>query len=142
MIELDHSFTSQKSTEETYQAILDLDRIVPAVEGGTVIERTGDDSAKAEILVSMGAMSLRFAGTVTVTEQDAAAHRAVLKVKSREAGGQGYANADVTFSLGDGGGTVHTAAQISGKAASMGEGVVKTVLDAMIANFTEKLATL
>ena len=48
----------------------------------------------------------------------------------------GYANADVAFTLDDGGGTIHTAAQISGKAASMGEGVVQTVLDALIKDFT------
>ena len=72
----------------------------------------------------MGAMSMTFTGTVEVVEQDDAAHRALLRVKSRETGGQGYANADVTFALTDGGGTIHTAAQITGKAASMGEGVV------------------
>jgi uncharacterized protein len=142
MVELDHPFTLEKSTDETYNAILDLDRIVPAVEGGKVLERTAPDSAKAEILVAMGAMSLRFVGTVTVTEQDQAAHRAVLRVKSREAGGQGFANADVTFTLDNGNGNVHTAAQISGKAASMGEGVMVTVLDAMIKDFTGKLAAL
>jgi carbon monoxide dehydrogenase subunit G len=66
----------------------------------------------------------------------------VLRVKSREAGGQGYANADVTFALNDGGGSIHTAAQISGKAASMGEGVVVSVLDALIKDFTQKLAAI
>lgn len=142
MVELDHPFTLEKPTDETYNAILDLDRVVPAVEGGKVLERTSPDSAKAEILVAMGAMSLRFVGTVTVTEQDQAAHRAVLQVKSREAGGQGFANADVTFTLDNGNGNVHTAAQISGKAASMGEGVMVTVLDAMIKDFTGKLAAL
>ena len=63
----------------------------------------------------------------------------MLKVKSREAGGQGYANADVAFTLDDGGGKIHTSAQISGKAASMGEGVVSSVLDALIKDFTTKL---
>ena len=92
--------------------------------------------------IAMGDVRITFAGTVEVIEQDAAAHRAVIKVKSREAGGHGFANADVVFSLADGGGTVHTAAQITGKAASMGEGVTVTVLDAMIKDFTEKLATL
>lgn len=47
----------------------------------------------------------------------------------------------MTFTLNNGGGTVHTAAQITGKAASMGEGVVMSVLDALIKNFTTKLAT-
>ena len=142
MIELDHTFSNGKPTDYNWEAILDLDRVVPCVEGGKVLERTAPDSAKAEINVKMGAMGLRFTGTVTVAERDDAAHRAVLQVKSREAGGQGYANADVTFTLNDGGGNVHTAAQISGKAASMGEGVVVTVLDALIKDFTEKLASI
>jgi carbon monoxide dehydrogenase subunit G len=138
-IELDNSFTTGKSTDENWMAILDLDRLIPAVEGGRVIELTAPDSAKAEIAVKMGAMSMKFTGTVAVTERDDAAHKAVLQVKSREAGGQGYANADVTFLLDDGGGTIHTSAQITGKAASMGEGVVQSVLTALIDNFTENL---
>jgi uncharacterized protein len=142
MVELDHSFSTAKPIDESWQAILDLERLVPAVEGGSVIERTGPESAKAEIKVKMGAMSMKFTGTVTVTEQDEASHRAVIQVKAREAGGQGYANADVVFTLADGGGTLHTAAQITGKAASMGEGVVYSVLDALINDFTSKLPTI
>jgi carbon monoxide dehydrogenase subunit G len=79
---------------------------------------------------------------VQVVEQDAASRRAVMKVKSREVGGQGHANADVAFELSDGGGTIHTAAQITGKAASMSEGVVVSVLDGLIADFTRKLEAL
>ena len=140
MVELDHSFTSDKPVDETWEAILDLERLVPCVEGGSVLERTGPDEVRAEIKVKMGAMSMTFTGTVEVIEQDAEEHRAVMRVKSREAGGQGHANADVTFALADGGGTIHTAAQITGKAASMGEGVVVSVLDALIKDFTGKLA--
>lgn len=142
MVELDHSFSTSKPIDETWSSILDLEKLVPAVEGGRVIERTGPESVKAEINVKMGAMSMVFTGTVTITEQDEANHRAIMQVKSREAGGQGYANADVVFTLSDGGGTLHTTAQIAGKAASMGEGVVYSVLDALIGNFTSKLATL
>jgi uncharacterized protein len=140
MVELDHPFTTAKPLDEAWEAILDLDKVIPCVEGGSVLERTGPDAAKAEIKVKMGAMSMKFTGTVTVIEHDDAAHRAVLQVKSREAGGQGYANADVTFSLSDGDGAIHTAAQITGKAASMGEGVVTSVLDALINDFAQKLA--
>jgi carbon monoxide dehydrogenase subunit G len=142
VVELDHSFTTGRPVEETWEAILDLERLVPCVEGGKVLERTGDDSVRAEIRVKMGAMSMTFTGTVEVVDQDDAEHRAVMRVKSREAGGQGYANADVTFALSDGGGTIHTAAQITGKAASMGEGVVVSVLDALIEDFTGKLANI
>jgi carbon monoxide dehydrogenase subunit G len=137
--ELDHSFTTAKPIDESFAAITDLERVVPAVEGGRVLETTGPGSVKAEIVLRMGAMSMKLIGTVEVVEQDAEAHRAVVRVKSREAGGQGHANADVTFQLDDGGGTIHTKAQITGKAASMGEGVVAGVLDALITDFTGKL---
>jgi carbon monoxide dehydrogenase subunit G len=141
-VELDHSFSTTKPVDESWAAIRDLDLVVPCVEGGSVLERTGPDSVRAEIKVKMGAMSMTFTGTVEIVEQDPAAHRVVMRVKSKEAGGQGYANADVTFALADGGGTIHTSAQISGKAASMGEGVMVGVLDALIANFAGKLAAL
>jgi uncharacterized protein len=140
VVELDHSFTSAKPIDESWEAILDLERLVPCVEGGSVLERTSPDAVRAEIKVKMGAMSMTFTGTVEVIDKDAAEHRAVMQVKSKEAGGQGHANADVTFALSDGGGTIHTAAQITGKAASMGEGVVVSVLDALIKDFTTKLA--
>ena len=139
---LDHSFTTAKPIDESYATILDLEKLIPCVEGGRVIERTSPDQVKAEIVVKMGAMSMTFTGTVDVAEQDAAAHRVLLAVKSREAGGQGYANASVEFALSDDGGTIHTNAQITGKAASMGEGVVSGVLEAMIADFASKLSAL
>jgi carbon monoxide dehydrogenase subunit G len=141
-VELDHTFSTARALDDSFGVILDLDRVIPCVEGGSVIERTSPESAKAEIKVKMGAMSMKFTGTVEIVEQDAAGHRAVLSVKSREAGGQGHANATVTFALHEGGGTVHTNAQITGKAASMGEGVVSGVLDALITDFTGKLGAL
>ena len=57
-------------------------------------------------------------------------------------GGQGYANATIAFDLKDGGGNIHTNAQITGKAASMGEGVVSGVLDALVKDFAGKLGKL
>jgi carbon monoxide dehydrogenase subunit G len=138
-VELDHRFSTSKSIDDSFAAITDLERVVPCVEGGRVLETISPESVKAEIVMTMGAMSLTFTGTVDVAEQDAGAHRALLRVKSKEAGGQGHANADVAFQLEDGGGTIHTKAQITGKAASMGEGVVIGVLDALITDFTGKL---
>ena len=142
MVELDHTFSTGKPLDYNWDAILDLDRVIPCVEGGSVIELTSPESAKAEIVVKMGAMSMTFRGTVDIVERDDEAHRAVLRVKSKDTGGQGFANADVAFTITDGGGSIHTSAQISGKAASMGEGVVQTVLDALVNDFTQKLATI
>jgi uncharacterized protein len=142
MVELDHSFSTGKPADYNWDAVLDLDRIIPCVEGGKVLELENPDLAKAEIKVKMGAMSMTFKGTVEVASKDEAERRAVLRIKSKDTGGSGYANADVAFALSDGGGTIHTEAKITGKAASMGEGVVATVLDALIKDFTTKLAAI
>ena len=141
-VELDHPFTTEKPIDDSFATILDLARVVPCVEGGSVLETLGPASVRAEIKVKMGAMSMTFTGTVEIVEQDAAAHRLLMRVKSKEAGGQGHANADVAFALTEGGGTIHTNAQITGKAASMGEGVVVGVLDALINDFAGKLAAI
>jgi carbon monoxide dehydrogenase subunit G len=141
-VQLEHPFSTTRSIDDSYATILDLDRVVPCVEGGSVLERTGPEAVKAQIKVKMGAMSLNFTGTLEVVEQDAGSHRAVMQIKSREAGGQGHANATVTFALREGGGTIHTNAQITGKAASMGEGVVTGVLDALITDFAGKIGQL
>jgi len=141
-VDLEHSFSTARSIDDSYAVILDLDRLIPCVEGGSVVEKTGDDAVKAEIVVRMGAMSMKFSGTVEITEKDEAAHRALMTVKSREAGGQGHANATAEFTISDNSGSLHTNAQITGKAASMGEGVVHGVLDALINDFTGKLSKL
>ena len=141
-VDLDHSFTMSGSIDENFAKVTDLEQLVPCVEGGSVLEKTGEDSVKAQIVVRMGAMSLTFTGTVEITEKDEAIHRALMTVRSREAGGQGHANATAEFNLADGAGTLHTNAQITGKAASMGEGVVQGVLDALIQDFTGKLSRL
>ena len=103
----------------------------------------GPDSVKAEIKVKMGAMSMKFTGTVEVIEKDAAAHtaRAEREVARGRRPGPRERDRHVRSSH-DGGGTIHTNAQITGKAASMGEGVVAGVLDALIKDFTGKLAKL
>jgi carbon monoxide dehydrogenase subunit G len=134
---VDTPFTAS-SREEAWALITDLSRLIPCVSGGTVVATKTPADVDAEIKVKMGAMSLRFVGSVAIVEEDAEAGRALLRVKSRESNGQGDANADVTFTLGDDGGTVHTEARVTGKAASMGEGVVTTVLDALIRDFAKR----
>ncbi len=140
--ELDHTFSTAKPVAQSWAAITDLERLVPCVQGGRVLEKVDNSTVKAEIIVKMGAMAMEFTGTVQITEEDSAAHRAVIAVKAREKGGQGHANANVTFELNDGGGNIHTTAQITGKAASMGEGAIVGVLDALIKDFTGKLTNM
>lgn len=142
MIELDHTFSRPGSAGDNYLLILDLDRLIPSVEGGRVLERLGPDEVRAEIRARMGSMSMAFAGTVAVTARDEAGHTALLAVRSSEVGGSGTADAEVRLTAVDGGGEINTRATITGKAASMGEGVVKSVLDALIQGFAARLGSI
>ena len=136
--ELDHSFSTSKPIDQSWAAITDLERLVPCVQGGRVLSTVDANTVNAEIVVKMGAMAMEFTGTV----QNPGSHTATMAVKAREKGGQGHANANVKFSLNQGGGNIHTSAQITGKAASMGEGAIIGVLDALIKDFTGKLANM
>ena len=74
-VDLEHSFTTARSIDDSYAVILDLDRLIPCVEGGSVRRAHGPDAVKGQIKVKMGAMSMTFTGTLEIVEQDAAAHR-------------------------------------------------------------------
>ena len=82
MVELDHEFHTGKPADYNREAVTDLERVIPCVEGGSVLERTSDDEAKAEIKVKMGAMSMTFRGMVTVVEKDLV----LVNVGGRDAG--------------------------------------------------------
>lgn len=142
MVRVEQKLESDRPINDTWALIMDLERLVPCVQGGRVLEKTGETQVKAEIRVKMGALSVKYRGTVDIIEADPVAYRALLRVKSREAAGSGQANADVIFRLFNGGGDIHTEAQISGKAASRGEGMIQTVLEAMIKDFSEKFVAI
>ena len=107
-----------------------------------MLERTGPEAVKAEIKVKMGAMSMTFTGTLEITEQDAAAHTRGADRQVARGRRPGPRQRHDHVHAHDGGGTIHTNAQITGKAASMGEGVVAGVLDALVADFAGKLGKL
>jgi carbon monoxide dehydrogenase subunit G len=77
---------------------------------------------------------------VEIIEADAGAKRAVIKAQAKDAGGQSNADGTVTIQIGGDGGTVEGTANVSGKAASMGEGTVQAVLQQLIKQFSQNVA--
>ena len=126
--------------------MVDLERVIPAVPGASILEKTGDDAVKAEVKIKLGSMSMNYSGPAEVVEKDDAAHRAVMTAEAKEAGGQGNADARVTMEVSErGDGTevsLHSVINVTGKAAQMGEGVIAAVTEGMIKEFSENLAKL
>ena len=142
----ENHFDVDTPVEEVWDAVLDVERVAPAVPGAQVLEQTGDNAYKVAIKVKVGPMSMTYQGEVEITERDDAAHRAVMKARAKESRGQGTANADVTMVLAGEDGrtsaTVTTEVQLSGKAATMGQGVLQDVSGRLVETFAKNLAVM
>ena len=136
---LNESF-SVPNPDNTWSVLTDLNKLVTCVPGARVVSADSPQSVKAEIEVKMGSMGMKFSGPVTIESSDAGSKTVKIKANTKEAGGQSNAAGDVTISLGGGNGSVSADANVSGKAASMGEGTVVAVLTQLVKQFTANLA--
>lgn len=145
-MDFDNSFTVDKPIDEVWSTMTDLERVIPAVPGAEILEKTGDDAVKAGVKIKLGSMSMNYSGPAEIVEKDDAAYRAVMTAQAKEAGGQGNADAKVTMELSEqGAGTevsLHSVVNVTGKAAQMGEGVISAVTEGMIKEFSGNLAEL
>jgi uncharacterized protein len=142
-MQFENNFDVDAPIEKVWDAVLDVERVAPTVPGAQVLERTGDDSYKVAIKVKVGPMSMTYRGEVEITDRDEEAHRAVMKAKAKESRGQGTADADVTMQLsgedGHTSATINTDVQLSGKVATMGQGVLQDVSGRLVDTFAQNL---
>jgi uncharacterized protein len=142
----ENHFEVDAPVDEVWAAVLDVERVAPTVPGAQVLERTGDDSYKVAIKVKVGPMAMTYRGEVEIAERDEAAHRAVMKARAKESRGQGTADADVTMVLsgedGHTSATVTTEVALSGKVATMGQGVLRDVSGRLVDTFAQNLAAM
>jgi uncharacterized protein len=131
---------SVSDPDKAWGVISDVNKLIPCVPGAKVLEADSPTKAKAEIDVKMGSMSMKFSGPVEIVETDAGSKRAVIKANAKEAGGQSNADGTVTITIGGDGGNVEGTANVSGKAASMGEGTIQAVLEQLVKQFSANLA--
>ncbi len=140
----ENRFAVDAPLERVWAAVLDVEGVAPMVPGAQVLEQIGDDAYKVAIKVRLGPMSMTYRGEIEVTERDDAAHRAVMRARAKEARGEGTADAEVTMALRDEDGrcaaTLLTEVSVSGKAASMGQGVLQDVAGRLVDAFAGNLA--
>ncbi len=131
---------SVSNPDSAWSTISDLNKLVPCVPGAKVVSADSPESVKAEIEVKMGSMGMKFVGPVKIESADAGSKTVKINAQTREAGGQSNASGDVTISLSGGNGTIDANANVSGKAASMGEGTIVAVLTQLIKSFAGNVA--
>jgi carbon monoxide dehydrogenase subunit G len=141
-MELTNVFTIALGIDETFEVLTDLERVAPCMPGATLEEVEGGTySGRGKVKV--GPMSLTYAGSATLAEQDKDAHTARIEASGREKRGAGTASADVRADLAERDGetvvTVVTDINITGKAAQFGRGVMADVGAKIIDRFAENL---
>ena len=137
--QLKESFTVS-NPDQAWSTVSDVNKLIGCVPGGKILEAESATKAKAQIDVNMGSMAMTFSGPVEIVEADAGSKRAVIKAQAKESGGQSNADGTVTIQIGGDGGTVEGTANVSGKAASMGEGTVQAVLAQLIKQFSANVS--
>src|SRR3954470_21700506 len=143
-MEFENTFQVQAPVEDVWTLLMDVERVAPCMPGAQVLEQTGDDAYKVAVKVKLGPMTMNYKGDVEILDKDDAARRATMRAKAREARGQGTAQASIAMALqeADGGttATLVTDLQMSGKAAAMGQGVIRDVAAALTDTFAQNLA--
>jgi len=143
-MEFQNDFDVKAPIDQVWDTVLDVERVAPCVPGAEVLERTGDDAYKVGIKVRVGPVSMQYRGEVEITDKDPASHTATMTARAREARGQGTANANVKMTLSGNGdathGSIATEVQLSGRAAAMGQGVIRDVSAKIVDQFAENLA--
>jgi carbon monoxide dehydrogenase subunit G len=140
-VQFENAFEVDAPIDEVWTTILDVEKVAPNVPGAEVLEQTGGSAYKVGIKVKLGPITMQYRGDMEIVERDDDAHRAVMRVKAKEARGQGTADATATIALSDATkGTISTDVRLSGRAATMGRGVVQDVAGRLIDTFAANLA--
>src|SRR5579871_5134952 len=142
----ENTFTVAASPDAVLATLLDVERVAPCMPGAEVLERTGENAYRVGIRVRVGPISMTYRGEVEITDRDLAAHTATMHATAKEARGQGTADAQVQMRLEQEGpltrATLDTEVALSGRVATMGQGVIGDVAGRLIETFAGNLAAM
>ncbi|HEV2813530.1 MAG TPA: SRPBCC family protein [Solirubrobacteraceae bacterium] len=145
-MKFENAFEVDAPVDRVWATVLDVEQIAPTVPGAKVLEQTAENAYKVGIKVKLGPMTMQYKADIEIVEADESSHRAVMKARAKESRGQGTADADVVMELtGDAEhttGKIVTEVKVSGKAASMGRGVMQDVAGRMVGTFADNLAAM
>jgi carbon monoxide dehydrogenase subunit G len=147
VIEIENEFSVPADPAAVYRFLLDLERVGGCIPGGRVGAPDPNGAHPAEVAVKLGPMRFTYRGTVRLEDRVEPEQRAMLIADVRETRGQGSAKARMEMTVaGENGGSrvaTRTELQMTGRAASMGRGLIDDVAARMVADMaacvTERL---
>jgi carbon monoxide dehydrogenase subunit G len=145
-MKLRNTFTVEAGVEETWNALLDIERVATCLPGAT-IEATDEHGVyRGTMRVKLGPVTTDYAGTARMQDVDDDTHTASIAVEAREKRGQGTAAAVIRNHLEPANGgtrvTAETDLRITGRQAQFGRGIMEDVAGTMMDEFAARLEQL
>jgi uncharacterized protein len=141
-VELNSEFVVAAAIDEVWSLLTDVERIAPCIPGFQLQEIEGNEY-RGLMKVKVGAVVTEYRASVEFVEQDASAHRAVMRGSGRETKGQGSVDATITSTLSPDGdrtrATMVTSVNVTGRVAQFGRGILADVSNKLVGQFVECL---
>lgn len=137
------SFDVPVLRDQTWDLLLDVERIAPCMPGATLDSHDGD-LYHGRVKLKLGPILAQYAGTMQITDRDPDAGSLSMLAKGSEKRGTGRAEATIRAQLTEiTGGTrvdIDAALKLSGRAAQFGRSVLQDVSKRLITAFADNLA--
>jgi uncharacterized protein len=142
-MKLENSFTVAAPIAETWETLLDIERVAKCLPGAQIEPGDEDGVYRGAMKVKLGPMTVDYRGTARLQDVDEDTHTASIAVQAREAKGQGTAAAVIRNQLeSENGGTrvvAVTDLKITGRQAQFGRGIMEDVATTMMGEFAKRL---
>ncbi len=145
-MELNNSFEVNRSIDDTWSVLSDVERIAPCLPGAQLQEVEGDEY-RGIVKIKVGPITAQYKGAATFVEKLDDVHRMVLNAKGRDTRGAGNAEAVITATLEAVSESatrveVKTDLKVTGKVAQFGRGVMVDVSAKLMGQFADNLAAM
>ena len=143
-MKLNNEFTVRAPLEETWTALLDVERVAGCLPGAQVGPSDQEGIYDGQMRVKLGAMTVAYKGTVSMKEIDESSRRVLMEIDAKELKGQGGAKARMANQLiaeSDAQTRVQVATEldVSGRTAQLGRGMMESVASRLLEDFARRL---
>jgi hypothetical protein len=141
-IELKEVFQVAAPIDDVWQFLMTPDRMIPCLPGASVTEIIDDKKFVGSVKLKIGAITTKYAGTITYTTADQNEYLCVMLAEAKEKGG-GTVSGTITTRLvqldGAVEATVDSSVDMTGRVVQVGRGMIEGVASQIIGKFVKNI---
>lgn len=141
-IELKEVFQVAAPIDEVWQFLMDPIRMIPCLPGASITEIVDDKKFIGAVKLKIGAITAKYAGTITFTTAGQSEYLCVMLVEAKEKGG-GTVSGTITTKLVQLDGvveaTVESRVDMTGRVVQVGRGMIEGVATQIIGKFVKNI---